>query len=402
MSNAPRQRPEVHRIGVATAPSAGARYDVLVGAGILGELGDRMRGLMPAGGSGASRALLAHDAALPRNLVERVRGSLARAGWTVSTIAARASEELKSFETLGAMVAACIEARLERAEPIVALGGGVIGDVAGFAAACYRRGVPVVQCPTTLLSMVDASVGGKTGVNVRVGGVLKKNMAGAFHQPVLVVCDVDALTSLPARELRSGLAECIKHTLIAADFGDAGLLDFTRGAMARALDLDPRALIELVSRNVAVKAACVGGDERELVATDAPHGGRMALNAGHTVGHAIETLPGLSHGSPAVQGLTHGEAVGLGLLAEARIAAGLGLLQHSAVDGLVAMLSAAGLPIAVAGLPPADRVIELMADDKKVAGGRVRMSLPASGCRCRLVENPPRDVLAAAIDSLRA
>lgn len=402
MSNAPRQRPELHRIGVATAPSAGARYDVLVGAGLLGELGERVRGVWPARYDGPSRALLVHDAALPRELVNRVQGSLAGAGWTVSTFAARASEELKSFETVGAIVAACIEARLERAEPMVALGGGVIGDVAGFAAACYRRGVPVVQCPTTLLSMVDASVGGKTGVNVRAGGVLKKNMAGAFHQPALVVCDVEALASLPARELRSGLAECIKHALIAADFGDAGLLEFTRGAMARGFALDPSALIELVSRNVAVKAACVSGDEREIVATDAPHGGRMALNAGHTVGHAIETLPGLSHGSPATVGLTHGEAVGLGLLAEARLAAGLGLLEHPAVDGLVGMLAAAGLPTIVSGLPGADRVIELMADDKKVSGGRVRMSLPASGCRCRLVENPPRDVLAASIDSLRA
>lgn len=402
MSNNPHQRPEVQRIGVATAPSGGARYDVLVGAGLLHGLGERVRGTMPARDRGTSRALLVHDAALPRELVERVQGSLAGAGWTVTAFAARASEELKSLETVGAIVAACIEARLERAEPIVALGGGVIGDVAGFAAACYRRGVPVVQCPTTLLSMVDASVGGKTGVNVRVGGVLKKNMAGAFHQPVLVVCDVDAMRSLPARELRSGLAECIKHALIAADFGDAGLLAFTRSTIARAIALESEALIELVSRNVAVKAACVGGDERELVATDAPHGGRMALNAGHTVGHAIETLPGLSHGSTGTAGLTHGEAVGLGLLAEARMAAALGLLERAVVDELVAMLSIAGLPVALRGLPTADRVIELMADDKKVAGGRLRLSLPASGGRCRLVENPPRDVLAAAIDSLRA
>jgi 3-dehydroquinate synthetase len=386
---------------VRTPPRDGAAYDVIVGMGVLRDVGMLVRDALGPGGERAARALLVHDDALPRGLVDATAEALGAARLDAVACPVQASEEGKSFATVERIVQAAAAGRLERAEPVIALGGGVVGDAAGFAAACYRRGVPVVQCPTTLLSMVDASVGGKTGVNVRVGDSLKKNMAGAFHQPVLVLCDVAALESLPAREVRSGLAECVKHAMIGADFGDAGLWGFTRSAIDGVLGLDAATLVDLVSRNVAVKAACVAGDERETLATSAPHGGRMALNAGHTVGHAVETLPGLSHGEPPTCGLSHGEAVGLGLLAEARLAVTLGLLDAQAADDLRGLLRCAGLPAAVRGLPESSHIVALMGDDKKVAGGRLRLSLPSRGNRCLLVEDPPRDALAAAIDSLR-
>jgi 3-dehydroquinate synthase len=302
-------------------PREGAAYEVVVGMGLLRDAGVLTRDALGPGGERAARALLVHDDSLPRDLVNATAAAFANAALSVIACPVRASESEKSLATIERVAQAAVSGRLERGEPVVALGGGVVGDLAGFAAACYRRGVPVVQCPTTLLSMVDASVGGKTGVNVRAGDSLKKNMVGAFHQPALVLCDVATMQSLPARDFRSGLAECVKHAMIGADFGDAGLLEFTRSTLDDVLGMDAGALVELVSRNVAVKAACVGGDERELPATGAPHGGRMALNAGHTVAHAIETLPGLSHGEPPLAGLTHGEAVGLGLLAEGRLAA---------------------------------------------------------------------------------
>ncbi|MBX3403713.1 MAG: 3-dehydroquinate synthase [Phycisphaeraceae bacterium] len=394
-------RAATQRVAVRTALREGSAYDVVVGMGVLSDAGVLTRDALGPGGERAARALLAHDDALPRGLVNATAAAFTAAGLNIIACPVRASEAEKSFATVERIVQAAASGRLERGEPVVALGGGVVGDVAGFAAACYRRGVPVVQCPTTLLSMVDASVGGKTGVNVRVGDSLKKNMAGAFHQPALVLCDVATMQSLPARDLRSGLAECIKHAMIGADFGDADLLDLTRSALDHVLGMDAGALVELVSRNVAVKAACVGGDERETLASDAPHGGRMALNAGHTVAHAIETLPGLSHGRPSLADLTHGEAVGLGLLAEARLAATLGLLDGREAEELREVLERAGLPTAVRGLPDSARIIALMGDDKKVAGGRLRVSLPARGRRCTLADDPPRDALAAAIDTVR-
>ena len=204
-----------------TALREGSAYDVVVGMGVLGDAGVLTREALGPGGERAGRALLVHDDALPRGLVNATAASFTAAGLNIIACPVHADESDKSFATVDRIVQAAVSGRLERGEPMVALGGGVVGDVAGFAAACYRRGVPVVQCPTTLLSMVDASVGGKTGVNVRVGESLKKNMAGAFHQPSLVLCDVATMQSLPARDFRSGLAECIKHAMIGADFGDA-------------------------------------------------------------------------------------------------------------------------------------------------------------------------------------
>ncbi len=385
----------------ARSVGAGA-YEVLVGRGMLEHAAPFIRFWV----RGARRLLLVHDDRLPRSLIDTALAAMKAGGIETGVCAVTADEEHKCFATLERICAAAVGFRLEREEPIVAMGGGVVGDVAGFAAAVYRRGVPLVQFPTTLLSMVDASVGGKTAVNIRAidrgkPGTLKKNMAGAFHMPSLVLCDVDALASLPDREMRSGLAECIKHGLIGADFGDPTLADYTQKHGGEFLSRETAQLTVFVARNVAVKANCVQRDPHERGSKE-PHGGRMALNCGHTVAHAIETLPGLTHGTGNLGGLTHGEAVGLGLLAECHLAVKMGLNEPAAAERLCAMLTGVGLPTNVRGLPGAEAILAAMLDDKKVAAGRLRMALPCEGNRCRLVTNPPRDALRAAIETIRA
>ena len=243
-----------------------------------------------------------------------------------------------------------------RGSPLVALGGGVAGDVAGFAAATYLRGVPFVQCPTSLLAMVDASVGGKVGVNLPQG----KNLVGAFHQPVAVAIDPLALGTLPERELRCGLAECIKHGLL----GEPGLLDWLEERMGRIRELDSETLVELVRRNVEVKAGVVMRDEREA-------GERASLNLGHTFGHALETCLGYGE-------VLHGEAVALGLIAAAAVSRRLGLCDERFVERLRELVAAAGLAVS-RPLPGDGALASAMRRDKKVSGGRVRLVLPKGG-----------------------
>jgi 3-dehydroquinate synthetase len=291
----------------------------------------------------------------------------------------------------------------------------VVGDLAGFAAASYRRGVPVIQCPTTLLAMVDASVGGKTGVNLDLGTAeapdLKKNAVGAFHQPSLVLVDTDSLGSLAPRHLRAGLAECIKHGLIAADAGDPGLLEWTGANLERLLGLDQGLVTELVTRNVAVKARIVVGDERE----EASSGGRALLNLGHTFGHAIETLARLSFEGPGrvyregtgpggdrrATLLLHGEAVGLGLVAAATCSAKLGLCPMGLVEQVRDLLTRAGLPTTVVGLPSDEAIITLMGHDKKAMGGVMRLVLPVGGGRAKVVANPALGAVVAGLAAIR-
>jgi 3-dehydroquinate synthase len=248
--------------------------------------------------------------------------------------------------------------------------------------------------------MVDASVGGKTGVNLAAGGGdLHKNMVGAFHQPRAVIADVDVLRSLPERFFRAGLAECVKHAMIGADWGDPGLVDWTASARARIAAHDTGTLIELVSRNVRIKATVVGRDERE----EDQSGGRALLNLGHTFAHAIEPLPGLSpDGNPAHAPLQHGEAVALGLVAAARGAVALGKCPADLADRTVALLNDFGLPTRVRGLPPADQVLARMHHDKKVLGGRLRLILPTAPGRAAVIADPPQAAVITAIDAIRA
>lgn len=374
-------------------------YDVVIGSGLLPRLGALVQPVL----QGEPRhAAFFFDDALPEATWEPARASLLdELDCEGSSGRFTVPESLKTLESVEAVTCTLAAGRHERTDPVVALGGGVLGDVVGFAAAIYRRGVPWINCPTTLLAMVDASVGGKTGVNLAVSddaGGVKKNMVGAFHQPLRVIADVDTLATLPDRELRCGLAECIKHGMLGAAFGDETLLAWTEANADRFLARDAGATAELVARNVAVKAAVVGGDERE----EADEGRRALLNLGHTFGHAIETLPSLSHdGTPAGAPLRHGEAVGLGLVAASRSSEALGIAPRGSGDRVADVLRRIGLPIAVAGLPPDDRLMALMADDKKVRGGRLRLVLPEGQGRCRVVDDPPADAVRAGWSAIR-
>jgi len=242
--------------------------------------------------------------------------------------------------------------RLARDCAVLALGGGVVGDLAGFAAACYQRGVDFVQLPTTLLAQVDSAVGGKTGVN-HPGG---KNLIGAFHQPVLVVNDTATLATLPARELRAGLAEVIKYGLIA----DVALFEWLENHLAELLAGDPAALAYIIRRSCEIKAAVVGRDERE-------QGERARLNLGHTFGHAIES-------ATAYRQWLHGEAVGAGLVMAAAMSAACGSLPGADAERVRRLIERAGLPTRIAAVTPAT-ALEHMRIDKKVLGGRLRLVL---------------------------
>lgn len=261
-------------------------------------------------------------------------------------------EQFKTLAVLDRVFDALIEGRLNRDACVVALGGGVVGDMAGFAAACYQRGIDFVQVPTTLLAQVDSSVGGKTGVN-HPGG---KNMIGAFHQPRAVLSDLATLRTLPPRELRAGLAEVIKYGLI----DDLQFLEWLERHIDQLLALDLGALAYAVRRSCEIKARIVALDERE-------HGQRALLNLGHTFGHAIETAAGYGE-------WLHGEAVGLGMLLAADLSQRLGWIDATAVERVRALLKRAGLPVDAPRIGAA-RALELMGMDKKVLQGRIRLVL---------------------------
>lgn len=387
------------RVVRVEAPSRG--YDVIVGHGVSSNpaLAGRVRQAAPR----ARRALLVVDAGVPETRASALTAALHAAGLEIvhdESLRLRPDETMKVMGTVEALVTRMAATRLDRGDVAIVLGGGVLGDLVGFAAATYRRGIAWINMPTTLLAMVDASVGGKTGANVRVGAGLKKNMAGAFWQPSLVVADAAALQSLEVRHLRCGLAECVKHGLLSADFADPGLGDWTRANLAALLRREAASLVELVARNIAVKARVVGGDEREE-APDA-EGGRALLNLGHTFGHAIETLTHLSpDGDPRHAPLQHGEAVGLGLVAAAHAAEAMGVAPAGLGERVRTMVGSAGLPTRVCGLPNDDELLALMSDDKKVSQGQLRLVLPKGDGRCVVVSGPPREVVVAGWKAVR-
>lgn len=284
--------------------------------------------------------------------LETLAGALARAGVEVVRIVVPDGEDHKDWNTLNSVFDTLLEKRCGRDTTIVALGGGVIGDLAGFAAATYQRGVQYVQVPTTLLSQVDSSVGGKTAINHPLG----KNMIGAFHQPRLVLADMDALKTLPERELRSGLAEVIKHGLIR----DAAFFGWLEANIERLLARDAEALSHAVMRSIEIKAEIVSLDERET-------GLRRVLNFGHTFGHAIET--GLGYGA-----WLHGEAVAAGMAMASDLSTQLGYLSEADTARIRALLQRAGLPIAAKGIDP-EKMRQLMSGDKKVKEGRINFVL---------------------------
>jgi 3-dehydroquinate synthase len=298
--------------------------------------------------------IVSNDVVAPLYL-ERLQAALGKVGAGGTALVLPDGEAHKNGETLNRIYDHLLSERCDRTMPIIALGGGVIGDLAGFAAATYQRGVPFIQVPTTLLAQVDSSVGGKTGINHPRG----KNMIGAFWQPRAVIADTDTLNTLPERELSAGMAEVIKYGLIR----DLPFLEWLEANMERLMARDAAALTFAIERSCANKAEVVAGDELET----AKDGGRALLNLGHTFGHAIET--GMGYGA-----WLHGEAVAAGTLMAAELSRRLGWLAEADVERVRQLLLRARLPVTGPALG-ADRYLDLMGHDKKVIAGRLRLVL---------------------------
>lgn len=324
----------------------GDSYPILIGSQLLG----RGELLLPHI-KGSQVAIVSNTTVAPLYL-EALAAPLRAAGKSVLEIILPDGEEFKTWETLNLIFDALLRARCERKVTLIALGGGVIGDMTGFAAASYLRGVPFIQIPTTLLSQVDSSVGGKTGINHPLG----KNMIGAFYQPRIVVADMSTLDTLPDREFSAGLAEVIKYGLL----GDREFFDWLEQNMAALLRRDLPALEYAVHRSCWNKAKIVAADEKES-------GVRALLNLGHTFGHAIEA--GMGYGV-----WLHGEAVGAGMAMAADLSCRMGWLPEAELQRTLALLAAARLPVMGARLG-AERYLELMSSDKKVEAGTIRFVL---------------------------
>jgi 3-dehydroquinate synthase len=327
-------------------------YDIVIGRGQLSWLGQRISALRP----GAKVAIVTDEAVAVHHLAA-TKAALAAAGIDATSTTVPPGESSKSFSALASVCDALISARIERADLVVALGGGVVGDLAGFAAAIVRRGLDYVQVPTTLLAQVDSSVGGKTAIDSRHG----KNLIGAFHQPILVVADTALLDTLPARQFRAGYAEVAKYGLLgdAAFFAwlEANWQDVFAGGPARE---------HAIAVSCRMKAAIVGRDERET-------GERALLNLGHTFGHALEAAAGFS------DRLLHGEAIALGMVLAFGFSAKRGLLPAPDAERVERHLASVGLPTQVAsipGAPPgAEHLMELISQDKKVKRGKLTFIL---------------------------
>jgi 3-dehydroquinate synthase len=328
-----------------TVELASRTYDIWIAPGLLDRLDEFIAPLVP-----TSVHIVTNTGVGPLYL-DRVRGACQRVAPTADTTIAD-GEATKILDTAARVVDSLVKARADRGSVVVALGGGVIGDIAGFAAAVFMRGVRVVQVPTTLLAQVDSSVGGKTGVNHPSG----KNLIGAFHQPSVVVSDTTVLRSLPARELSAGLAEVLKHGLLA----DHEYFERTVRDMPDLLALDDEALAHAIARSCQIKAKIVGRDERES-------GERALLNLGHTFGHAIEALTGF-------KAWLHGEAVACGLCLAGDLSSRLGLIKPIDVQRIVEAVALARLPARIEGLSKAG-AIGAMRGDKKAHAGRIRFIL---------------------------
>ena len=341
-------------------------YPICIGSGLLDDVG---RACVGAGLSG--RALLVTDSSVRPLYASRVDASLRSAGISVQTLDVPAGESSKDWTQLMSVCEAARSAGLDRRGFIVALGGGVVGDLAGFAAAVWMRGIDFVQIPTTLLAMVDSSVGGKTGINLPAG----KNLVGAFHQPRLVLVDLETLRTLSMREFSGGMAEVVKYGWIR----DAELLATLEREGARLMARDPAVLEPVVARCCAIKADVVRQDERE-------GGLRAILNFGHTFGHALEA--GSGYGA-----LLHGEAVAIGMVFAAHVSERIAGLAPGSTEAIERHLRAFDLPVRAPRGADWARLCAAMAADKKSSGGRVRWVLAREPGRAEPGHSVPDDVL---------
>jgi 3-dehydroquinate synthase len=370
-----------HRPTQPTMPTVpvklGSRsYEILIAAGLLDELGDRARTSL---GSHCRRAIVVSNITVGSIYGERTAKSLKRSGFKVHSFSIGDGERFKSLRTAESLFGFLIEHGVERSDVIVALGGGVVGDLAGFVSATYLRGIRLIQVPTTLLAQIDSSVGGKTAVNHALG----KNLIGAFHQPSLVLIDPDVLATLPARQTQAGLYEAIKYGVIL----DRRLFNRISDNIDRLKSLDSTELEHLIARCCALKARVVERDERES-------GLRKILNFGHTVGHALEAVT-------RYRRFLHGEAVGHGMRAASRIAERLGLLTEDGRKSIDATIASVGrLPIA--GTLALDDIISAIHRDKKVEAGRATFVLPVEIGKVVMRSDAPPTVIRAALkDALK-
>lgn len=339
------------RIRVETGPAVGpVGYDVLIRPGLVDDAGPAVAESCP-----AHRYAIIADTQVASLYGTRLMNSLKGVGLESSLFRFPAGEWNKNRDVWGGLVESMLRAGIGRDAAVVALGGGVAGDLAGFVAATYMRGLPYIQMPTTLLAMVDSSVGGKTGLDSPLG----KNLIGVFHQPRLVLVDPGLLATLPPIQLAAGLAEAYKHGLIL----DAGYFDELVERLPQIQALDPATLVDAIGRSVEIKAGVVSQDERES-------GYRAVLNFGHTVAHGLESVSGYS--------LLHGEAVAIGMVAEARIGEAVGVTRAGTAARIGDVLEAAGLPVGADVVEVnRDGFFEAVAKDKKRRGGRTRYTLLA-------------------------
>ncbi len=322
-------------------------YDVLIGAGLLAQTGVMLKEL-----GFSDKAVIVADSTVKKLYGDDLKQGLVSNGFEVLLLEVPRGEEQKSLETAGRLYQELTDFFAERATPVLALGGGVIGDLTGFVAATYMRGVPLIQIPTTLLAQGDSSIGGKVAVNHSQ----LKNKVGAFYHPRLTISDTTTLKTLSPRELSNGLAEIIKHGVIL----DREFFSYLEENLAKVKTLDEHVIESVISRSAVIKAGVVEKDEFDL-------GLRNILNYGHTVGHAIESVSELQ--------VWHGEAVAIGMLAEARISNKLGILAENEINRLKALITRAGLPTQIPALQP-EELIQAMKHDKKNLQGKIRFVLP--------------------------
>ena len=323
-------------------------YEIRIAAGLRHDFASIVAAAAPA----HSYAIITDDHVGP--LYGDALSASLRACGATSRHVVPAGEAHKTRDTWARITDEMLDAGCGRDTTVVALGGGVVGDLAGFVAATYMRGVPVVQCPTSLLAMIDASVGGKTGVDTRSG----KNLVGAFHSPAVVLADVEMLVTLPVEQRRSGRAEAIKHGVIA----DAAHFEEIDASLDALLAGDPQATLAAVARSVEIKTAVVRADARE-------HGLRKTLNFGHTIGHAVEQASGYS--------LLHGECVAIGMVLESRLAEHLGVAERGTSSAIERVLRRASLPVTLPASMDAETILAFSRHDKKSRGGGVEYALPA-------------------------
>lgn len=352
--------------------AASARYPVWIGAGLLRQAGRRLR-------PGSRRLFVVSSPRVWRLWGREFQRGARAAGLQVEPLLMDDREKAKRLATVERLAEALVARGADRAAVLVALGGGVVGDVAGFLAASYMRGVGCIQIPTTLVGQVDSAIGGKTGVNLRSG----KNLLGAFHQPLAVVVDPRVLSSLAPRDFRAGLYEVVKGAVV----GNASLFRFLEKHLAAVLARDPVALRTVLLRSIRLKARIVSRDERE-------QGVRRVLNFGHTIGHALETLTGYGR-------LRHGEAVAYGMMAATLLARRLGRLSAGEAERILALLRAVGRLPRLPRLSPRQIYAQLFADKKK-QGAELVFVLPRRVGRVEMARGVPRPAVVAALRELLA